>query len=154
MDNKQIQADIQKQFRQHQEKLVYYLLALSVSAIGFSIYQTTGKPLSLIKIPLGLAVLSWSLSIFCGLKFMKYVISSLYANNEYFKIISGKNEDIGNHPEGIKIGIKAYKEAMVINATRMEKLFKYLNILFYCGIIFFIIWHVLEMSIINCCTNH
>lgn len=149
MDNKQIQADIQKQFRQHQEKLVYYLLALSVSAIGFSVYQTTGESLSIIQIPLGLAVLSWSLSIFCGLKFMKYVISSLYANNEYFQIINGKNEDIGKNPERIKIGIQAYREAMEINSNRMRKLFKWLNVLFYSGIIFFVIWHVLEMSVIS-----
>lgn len=149
MDNHKIQADLQKEFRQHQEKLVYYLLALSVSAIGFSVYQTTGKSLSIIQIPLGLAVLSWCLSIFFGLKFMKYVISNLYINNEYFQIFSGKNKNSGKNPESIKIAIQTYKKAFEINSNRMRKLFKKFSVLFYTGIIFFIIWHILEMSIIS-----
>ena len=36
------QLEIQKQFRQEQEKFVYYIIALSVSAIGFTVFKTTG----------------------------------------------------------------------------------------------------------------
>lgn len=45
----EVQIEIQKQFRQQQEKLVYYIMALSVSAIGFSIYQTTGQNLKVVQ---------------------------------------------------------------------------------------------------------
>ena len=34
------QRQIQRQYRTQQEKYVYYLIAISVSAIGFSIYKT------------------------------------------------------------------------------------------------------------------
>ena len=139
------QLEIQKQFRQQQEKLVYYIIALSVSAIGFSVFKTTGQSLKIIQIPLGFAVLCWSISIFCGLKFLQYVISNLYANNEYFEIEKGNHPDIGNHPDAIEAGIKGFKGAMVINKKRMKKYFKFQNSLFYVGIILFIIWHLLEM---------
>ena len=36
----EIQFNIQQEFRDKQEKYVYYLIALSVSAIGFSVYKT------------------------------------------------------------------------------------------------------------------
>ena len=65
----EIQFNIQKEFREKQEKYVYYLIALSVSAIGFSVYKTENQSLAYSQIPLALAVLSWSISIFCGLKF-------------------------------------------------------------------------------------
>jgi uncharacterized membrane protein YtjA (UPF0391 family) len=145
----EVQIEIQKQFRQQQEKLVYYIIALSVSAIGFSIYKTTGQSLKVVQIPIGLAVICWSISIYCGLKFLKYVISNLYANNEYFEIKRGNNSDVGNHPDAIEAGIKGYKAAMVINQNRMKRFFKYQSLLFYIGIILFIIWHLLEMYSLN-----
>ena len=86
----EIQFNIQQEFREKQEKYVYYLIAISVSAIGFSVYKTENQSLTYSQIPLALAVLSWSISIFCGLKFLKYVISCLYANNGYYEIIKGR----------------------------------------------------------------
>ena len=89
----EIQFNIQQEFREKQEKYVYYLIAISVSAIGFSVYKTENQELRITLIPLAFAVICWSISIFLGLKFLKYVISVLYANNDYFAIIKG------NHPE-------------------------------------------------------
>jgi uncharacterized membrane protein YtjA (UPF0391 family) len=145
----ELQIEIQKQYRQQQEKLVYYIIALSVSAIGFSIYKTTGQSLKVVQIPLGLAVICWAISIFCGLKFLKYVISNLYANNEYFEIKKGNNINVGNTPNAIDIAVKAYKTAMNINQNRMKNFFKYQSLLFYIGMILFIVWHLLEMYFLN-----
>lgn len=139
------QLEIQKQFRQQQEKLVYYIIALSVSAIGFSVFKTTGQNLKIIQIPLGLAIICWSISIFCGLKFLKYLISNLYANNEYLEIEKGKHPEIGNNPDAIAAGIEGFKGAMIINGNRMKRYFNFQNSLFYVGIILFVTWHILEM---------
>ena len=140
----EIQFNIQQEFREKQEKYVYYLIAISVSAIGFSVYKTENQELRITLIPLAFAVICWSISIFLGLKFLKYVISVLYANNDYFAIIKGKHPDVGNHPELIKAGIEGFKEAMQINSSRMKKYFNWQGYLFYSGIMFFLIWHVLE----------
>ncbi len=146
----EIQLNIQQEFREKQEKYVYYLIAISVSAIGFSIYKTENQSLSLSKIPLGLAVISWSLSIFLGLKFLKYVISSLYANNSYFDLIKGKHPSVGSQPELIKDGVKGLREAMEINGGRMKKYFAWQGYLFYSGILLFIVWHIIEMYLKTC----
>jgi len=149
----EIQFNIQQEFRDKQEKYVYYLIALSVSAIGFSIYKTENQSLTYSQIPLGLAVLSWSISIFCGLKFLKYVISNLYANNSYFEIIKGNHPNIGNQPELIKAGVEGFKEAMQINSDTMVKYFKFQGYTFYFGIILFIVWHIIEMYLKTEITN-
>lgn len=141
----EIQFNIQQEFREKQEKYVYYLIALSVSAIGFSIYKTENKSLTYSQIPLALAVICWCISIYCGLKFLKYVISSLYANNGYYEIIKGRHPDIGNHPEFIKAGVKGFKEAIELNGKAMKIYFKFQGYLFYSGIMFFIFWHIFEM---------
>jgi ABC-type transport system involved in multi-copper enzyme maturation permease subunit len=141
----EIQFNIQQEFREKQEKYVYYLIAISVSAIGFSVYKTENQSLTYSQIPLALAVLSWSISIFCGLKFLKYVISCLYANNGYYEIIKGRFPNIGSNPELIKSGVEGFREAMEINGKAMKKHFKFQGYLFYSGIILFIIWHIIEM---------
>lgn len=141
----EIQFNIQQEFRDKQEKYVYYIIALSVSAIGFSLYKTENKSLTYSQIPLALAVLFWIISILCGLKFLKYVISNLYANNGYFEIIKGRDSTVGNHPDSIKSGVEGFREAMKTNGRVMKIYFKLQGYLFYFGIILFIVWHVIEM---------
>jgi hypothetical protein len=148
-----IQFNIQQEFREKQEKYIYYLIALSVSAIGFSIYKTENKSLTYSQIPLAIAVIFWSISIFCGLKFLKYVISNLYANNDYYEIIKGRHPNLGDNQELKKIGVEAFREAMVINNKEMKKYFKFQGYLFYSGIILFIIWHIIEMYLKTEMTN-
>lgn len=139
------QREIQIQFRQQQEKFVYYLIALSVSAIGFSVYKTTGQQLKWTQLPLGISVLCWGLSVFCGLRFLKYIISTLYANNDYFDIIQGRNREIENHQQKIEAATLGIKEAMNSNSTIANSYFKWQEIFFYLGIILFLMWHIIEM---------
>jgi hypothetical protein len=139
------QTEMRVQFRQQQEKFVYYLIALSVTSIGFSVYKTIGLELKFIQIPLGIAVLSWGLSIFCGLTFLKYLMSTLYSNIEYFNILQGNNEEVGNNPKLIHAASKGVHMAMSSNSKRAGYFFNWQHYLFYLGIISFIIWHLLEM---------
>ncbi|WP_425659237.1 hypothetical protein [Tenacibaculum ascidiaceicola] len=144
------QQEIQKQFRQQQEKFVYYLIALSVTSIGFSIYKTVGQPLKFTQIPLAVSVFSWGISIFCGFKFLKYVISTLFSNNEYLDIQQGKNKETGNNPQLINAASKGIKNAMMSNSNKANSFFNWQQYLFYLGIVSFLIWHLLEMySITN-----
>lgn len=139
------QREIQKQFRQQQEKFVYYLIALSVTSIGFSVYKTIDQPLKLIQIPLGISIISWGISIFCGFNFLKYLISTLYSNNEYFNIVQGRNEEIGNNQQLINAASKGVKSAMESNVKKASCFFNWQQYLFYLGVISFILWHLLEM---------
>lgn len=143
------QKEIRQQFRQQQEKYVYYLIALSVAAIGFSVHITIGEPLKWIQLPLGLSVLSWGLSVFFGLKFIRYAISTLYANNAYFEIIKGQYPEVGSNPHLIDAATKGIKNAMETNITNASRISEWQNRLFYAGIVLFIVWHVIEMYAIS-----
>lgn len=139
------QREIQRQFRQQQEKFVYYMVALAVTAIGFSVYKTTGMPLKWVQLPLGISIASWGLSVFCGLRFLKYVISTLYANNAYFEIMKGADPELGNNPQMIKAATLGIMEAMKANSNMTSAYSSWQERLFYLGIVTFIIWHIMEM---------
>ena len=150
----EIQKEIQRQFRQSQEKYVYYILALTVSSIGFAIYKTNGIPLKCSQIPLGIAVLLWSISIFCGLSFLKYTISILYANNTYYDILQGRYPEIGNVEWKQEAAIEGAKNAIEINKRRAKKYFNCQGYLFYIGILLFVLWHILEMFLLSNLANN
>jgi hypothetical protein len=143
------QKEIRNQFRQQQEKYVYYIIAMSVAAIAFSISSTNGIPLKYTQIPLGIAVVSWGISIYCGLTFLRYGMSILFANNAYFDIINGTSALVGKDPITIELASKALKEVVEKNMKTGSKYFYHEETFFYIGVVSFIIWHVLEMYVLG-----
>ena len=139
------QIEIKKQFRQQQEKYVYYIIALCVAAIAFSITETRDSALKYSQIPLGIAVLSWGLSIYFGLKFIQTILSALHSNNSYLDVIKGIHPIVGNHPQKIEYASNILKETMEERGKTAGKLYDWQNIFFFIGFISFIVWHILEM---------
>lgn len=139
------QKELRDAFRQQQERFVYYVIALSVTTIGFSIYKTTRQSLKWSQIPLGLSVLTWGLSIYYGLSFLKYSISTLFSNNTYLNIQKGQEPWVGTDQEKIKMALKELKAVMNDNIKTAEKFSARQQRLFYFGVASFIIWHVIEM---------
>ena len=43
----EVEGDLLRQYRQQQEKYIYYIVALSVASIGFSVYTTLHEPIKL-----------------------------------------------------------------------------------------------------------
>lgn len=129
-------------YRSHyqlQEKYVFYIIALCVSAIGFSVYCTTGKPMKYSQIPLLISVICWGASIFFGLNFLKKLISTKSAN---FELLESKYF----HKETYEIILKDAINQIIDDLTaKCLKLFSLQEYLFYAGIVSFIIWHILEM---------
>ena len=146
MDNQQI---IISRFWQQQEKYVYYIIAVAVTAIGFVLVNTKGEPLSYLHITLGLSILSWGISIFCGLRFLQYVISTLYANYDYLEVLKGRHQEVGTNPHMIEAASSGIRDAMKSNSEATNRIGKLQNTFFYLGFLFYIIWHVSEMYFIT-----
>ncbi len=139
------EIELYKQHSNKQEKYVYYIIALSVASIGFSVHKTTGVGLDCVKIPLGIAIVCWGLSIYCGLRFLKYVLSNVYANIDLNKISEGRHSKIGTNIHLIEAASSGILEGMNDNGNAMKRLSKWQELFFYFGIIFFLTWHILEM---------
>jgi hypothetical protein len=140
-----IRLENQNQFRQQQEKYVYYVLALSVASIAFTLNQTTGQALSYFKIPAGIAIICWTVSVFLGLKFLRFTISNLFANDKYIEIKKGEAPEVGSNQNMQLFAEKTLEDIMNKNGESANRFFKWQQRLFISGMILFIIWHVLEM---------
>lgn len=139
------QIEIQRHYRNSQEKYIYYIIALCVSAIGFSIHITLNRKLSLSLIPIGLSVFSWSISIIYGFKFVEIMLSLLRVNNNYIEVINGNNPISGTDIQKIKIGVDVLMKEMDKGGSIANKYRKRQYRFFFLGMIFFIVWHILEL---------
>jgi hypothetical protein len=137
--------EIKKEHNYVTTKFCYYIIALCVAAIGFSIVQTSGQALDYSHIPLGIALLLWSISIFIGFAFVKSRLKFLYSNHLYLAILEGNiaeyNESKAQQDYAAGLAMKDISE---INKKYKKHLYAQ-EILFYFGVISFIVWHVIEM---------
>lgn len=117
---------------------MYNLITLASGAIGFSVFSTTGIGFSLSQIPLGIAVVLWSLCIAYGLLFTDIAsdLSISFAENLHLlSIPSTSNEEK-----------KAKAEEFISIEKEANNLSMWQRIFFSAGIGCFKVWHILEMS--------
>lgn len=118
-------------------KYIYYIVALCVSCIAFSVYQTIDDSLVWSQIPLGIAIICWSLSIYCGLMFIRLGIQVLF-------------QDVTNRTFG-RGGMNPVTKLNPINKnlknkhTTTTRYFRASEVLFGLGIISFLVWRIIEM---------
>lgn len=139
------QKELISRYSNKQDKFVYYIIALCVAALGFAIHRTTETTLSCFHIPLGISVLSWSVSVYFGFNFIKRDLDYIFTNNSLIEIQEGRDKIAGNHPEKIDIGQTVLREILDEKAEKMSKVFLKQEITFFFGVFSFIVWHILMM---------
>lgn len=137
--------EIKKEHRSQTSKLVYYIIALCIAAIGFSVTQTSGQSLSFSHIPLGIAVVFWSISVYIGIAFVNSRLNLLYGNNLYLDILEGNIDDFNKSRSYQEYAAElTMKDINRINKKYEKHLFIQ-EILFYLGVVSFMVWHVIQM---------
>ncbi|MDO6712783.1 hypothetical protein Q4567_18765 [Aliiglaciecola sp. 2_MG-2023] len=144
--SKDLQMQLHNQLNVSQGKYTYFLLAIAASAIVFSTQITKDGVFSISLIPLGLAVLSWGLSFYCGCQNILYTNSNTIANIELLRVEAGEHEDVLTHPQLMQAASEGIRKAFESNT---DKLCSYNNWQFrfiLTGAVLFIIWHLIEMA--------
>jgi len=138
--------EVFRALRESQNKYTYFLLAAAGAAIALAVNQTREAVLAWPQVPLALSVLSWALSFLFGCRHIAYVNSTLYANGEYLRVVSGQHPElVGAHPQLVAAAKEGIRDAMEHNADcanrNGHRQFRFLV----AGAIFYVVWHVLEM---------
>lgn len=139
-----LELELQKQFKAAQEKYIYFLLAVSASAIGYAITQLKVEPFNLNHIAFGISILLWALSFMCGLKFIEFTADSTFKNMLY---LSFKRE-LKNSPNYAEL-VSNYKSDLYEKSeATMKRLALYGGLqsnLLLLGALSYICWHALMM---------
>lgn len=133
--------------REEQSKYVYFLLAASGAAIGFTINQTQVLILSYTQIHLGLAILLWGLSFYFGCQQLQFSLKGLYINSGFLDIQKGNDKDVGSNPQMIYAALDIVKEMYEKNSSEITKNGKRQFQFLVLGAISYILWNIIEMIV-------
>lgn len=140
MTNDELHKEARESYRAQHIKYTYYIIALSVAAIAFSVHQTFELKLKITQIPLGLAMFCWIFSIYYGLSFLQGNLKLLADNILLFETLKQLPYTMENQEVS-----KLFLETLGPLSKKNEKKPKIQLYSFYIGTIFFIIWRVIEM---------
>lgn len=145
-----IELELSKQFKASQERYVYFLLAVSASAIGYAMTQSKVEPIEWIHLPLGLSVLFWAASFLAGLRFVEYSTSVTFQNQNY---IAFKRE-LRSFPEEQAVELLLKFKSKVNNTVgrqvgRMKFYGSLQSLCLLFGALLYILWHILRMAAVD-----
>ncbi|SPU49851.1 hypothetical protein [Bordetella trematum] len=127
------------------EKHVHFLLAAAGACIAFAVTQTRGERLSVVHLPLGIALLSWAVSFWLGCIYLRHRSTTFAINERAITVEDGDDPNVGSDPVLKQVGLKALQD----NFTKFDKTaglgYTWQLRCFVIGAAFFLAWHVLDM---------
>lgn len=125
--------EVWKTARATHERYEYFLMALTVAAIGFAVQRTSGRYPQWSMIPLVGAGVSWGLSLFAGLRCQEWISKAL--KSLYIIITPPPNKEEREQAEK-----ESEKADCKTTCWRRVQFYAFL-----LGAAFFIAWHVWDM---------
>ncbi len=135
-------SEIWRQHRVGQDKYTYFLLAAASAGIAFSVQKTDELALSWNLAPVGLAVLAWGLSFYCGCKNILWVQTALYANFSLLQLMDGTHPEQPEHPSIAAAAMAGVRSAVDKNIKRAKFHDRWQFRLLILGAVLFLAWHV------------
>lgn len=143
----EIQKHVDTQLKNSTEKFSYYIIALCVSCIGFTVYQTKEEIINVTTSFVLIAVIFWFHSIYSGLSYIKHQQHGLFLSftsyENYRNVFIYSKNNVSRKKE---ISDNIEKELTRISNASI-KAYKYQLNSFFIGVIFFFIWHVYQMYV-------
>lgn len=128
------------------DKHTYFLLTAAGAGIAFATTQTQQSAINWTQLPLAIGVISWAMSFYFGCRHIQYGHSFLHANIDLHRVQSGRHPMSGDNPQLIKVGSDALLEIIEDKGSRSNDLAKRQFISLVSGGIFYVVWHIIEMS--------
>lgn len=123
------------------EKYTYFLLAAAGAAIGYSLGKTDNKLLGWNLLPLGISVICWGLSFYCGCRQLVLTKHANFANLVGLKMASEEPNNIPRNNYINELIEKKFNELVSKSGNNGVRQFSF----FIIGVVFYVLWYVLEL---------
>ncbi len=116
-----------------------FIIAVNGALIAYSMKQIEDEILTVSQIPLGMAIIFWGLSFYYGINSIRRLITT-----RIIGVLKERNE-IKLNPEFFQMARDKFNEVGSLANKNNKRMYNYL----YAGGISFIIWQIIEMSILT-----
>ena len=139
------EREVYRALRDSQTRYTYFLLTAAGAGIALAVHRTQGDALSRSQILLGLAVMSWGLSVLSGCIHLGYVNSNLFANLNLLGVEAGRLDELVEHPMLIAPTVRAIRKIVEHNTNWATRFGQAQFMTLMLGGVLYVAWHVLEM---------
>ena len=130
--------------RDSQEKYIYYLLGITVIAIGFIITNNQNIKLIPISIPIGIAIIFLSISFFSGLIHIEYINNAIAVNIKMLKIEAGEDPDFSHNSQYSKAAVVKIRKVFNFKIKK-SNIYRWVqNILMITGMLSYFVFIILK----------
>lgn len=117
-----------------QSKFMYYMIALAVTSIGYSVHISMDLKFVYMQIPLALAIICWGFSVYSGLTYLSEINALAKQNIRHLQIKGERTSHYISEEEDKLITI------IETTITRIISLYHWNKRWFYSGLFFFVVW--------------
>ncbi len=144
MTNEENKQDTLKEMRSLQSRYIYYVIALNVAAVAYTIHHIQGQGFNWSHWLLGASVVFWASGVVLGFQFLFRFNQVMQITYNFHRTIVSAESSV--HAEAIVKGVKGYldKDSSKIQ-LKAFKFYKWALFSFYIGCAIFICWQVLQM---------
>jgi hypothetical protein len=141
MTNEQEISKLAELIRTSQLKYIYYVIALNVAGVAFTVQQTIDSSLAMIHIPLAISIICWGAGIIFGFLYINRHENGLFINFNLLQLnmLNTKTPNIE----------KELLEKLKEVTKKSKQFYKAALYLFYVGSVFFVAYHILNMAFCN-----
>lgn len=134
-----------KTYKARQDKFAYYVMGLSVAAIGFSLSKTFDSRLNSNHVYLGIAIICWFISIISAIRWIIAQLKMMEINLDLTDVLGGYNNFV-QIDEPTKHELKhRLKKKLEKSNKRGGRSYKLMLLMFLVGVGAFITWRLFEM---------
>jgi hypothetical protein len=135
------------QFNSGQNQYTYFIMAIDASGIGFAISKVDQKNFACPLILFSLAIISWAISFFAGIRFQQLKNENLLIEYKNLDIREGDFPGINSDKTLIEQESAKLKSQAESAQKKMHIMYNLLNYFMILGMILFIIYQIWEMMI-------
>ncbi len=146
MNLEEIQRSVFDKQRDLQIKYVYYVVALSISSIGYAVYRSEQHEFNWLLCLWATPMISWALSTYIGLRYLRNHIYNMDIEMQWLHLQKSLENNLApDSLNEVKKLIIFTEIEQSDNLKNERRNFRLQNILFFLGVGTFVAWHVTEM---------
>jgi hypothetical protein len=140
-------AYLHKQHSEGQDKYTYFLLAVTASAVAFSVRKTETAVITWSLIPMALAIIAWGISFYCGFRNLSWVQTAVSANYCLLQLEAGTHPKQPPQGEWLAAAVNGTNKTLTSNIQKAMFYAMWQFRLLIAGAIFFLSWHIIGIVI-------
>ena len=146
MSNENAKNDLIKEIKGVQIKYIYYVIALNVAAIGYSIHHVKGEAFNWSHYILGGSILFWSLGVYLGFQFVFRFQQLFHITYNWLELYDEMSRKSQVPPSVLNTSVKGEVDK---NSHKIQEKahnqYKWSLFSFYIGCLLFVVWQVFQM---------